>query len=360
MFIKSLKFIFYLFFVIGMVACSKNTRLQKSKPEVVVYPSPPDTVRIQFLKSFNTSIDVEGQRSKFGVFLAGEVPPKPIIKPYGVTMHDGKIYLCDLDMNGLEIMDLANESFEYFTPKGLGKLQLPINCFVDSLGYLFIADSKRKQVVIYNENHEYVNSLGGNEKDKPTDVFVVDGKIWVADVANGRVDVYKNDSTYQFLYSIPKDGVEDAKLYQPTNLFVSPEKVYVSDFGEFNIKIYDHEGNFLNKIGSYGKNLGQFARPKGIAVDREGILYVVDAAFENVQMFDKEGKLLMFFGGSYQGPGDMWLPAKVSISYEGLEYFQKYVDDNYTLKYLVLVTNNFGPDRLNVYGYIEEKSTINK
>jgi SMP-30/gluconolaconase/LRE-like protein len=360
MFIKSLKFIFYLFLVIGVAACSRNTRLQKSMSEVVVYPSPPDKARIQFLKNFSTSIDVEGQRSKFGTFLAGEVPPKPILKPYGVTMHDGKIYLCDLDKEGLEIMDLANESFEYFTPKGLGKLQLPINCFVDSLGYLFVADSKRKQVVIYNKNREYVNSLGGKEKDKPTDVFVTAGKIWVADVANGRVDVYQNDSTYQFLYSIPKEGEGKDELYQPTNLFVSEEKVYVSDFGEFNIKIYDYQGNFLSKIGSYGKNLGQFARPKGIAVDKEGILYVVDAAFENVQMFDQDGKLLMFFGGSYQGPGDMWLPAKVSISYDGLEYFQKYVDDRYTLKYLVLVTNNFGPDRLNVYGYIEEKSTINK
>ena len=68
----------------------------------------------------------------------------------------------------------------------------------------------------------------------------------------------------------------------------------------------------------------------------------------------------MFFGGSYHGPGDMWLPAKVAISYEGLESFQKYVDERYTLKYLILVTNNFGPDRLNVYGYIEEKSIPNK
>ena len=354
MFTKLLNITVLVALIFGFWSCAKSSLPQASQ-ELIVYPSPPDVPRIQFLKRFSTSLDVEGQRSKFGKFLAGEEPPKPILKPYGVAMHGSKIYLCDLDQAGLEIMDMTNKTFEYFVPKGLGALKLPINCFVDSLGYLFVADSKRKQVVIYNENLEYVSSLGGAAEDKPTDVFVRYGKIWVADVANGRIDVYQNDSTYQFLYSIPSTNDAEGSIFQPTNIFVSSDKVYVSDFGEFNIKIYNHQGKYLSKIGSYGKMLGQFARPKGIAVDKEGNLYVVDAAFENIQIFNNEGQLLMFFGGSYKGPGDMWLPAKVAISYEGLEPFQKYVDDLYELKYLILVTNNFGPDKLTVYGYIEEK-----
>jgi hypothetical protein len=82
---------------------------------------------------------------------------------------------------------------------------------------------------------------------------------------------------------------------------------------------------------------------------------VVDAGFENVQIFDKEGQLLMFFGGPYNGPGDMWLPAKVIIDYNNLEYFQKYVHNNFNLKYLIFVTNQYGPDKVNVYGFVEEK-----
>ncbi len=354
-----MKNLFFLigYYVFAAIACSP--KLQTAH-EVIVYPSPPDTTRIQYLTSISTSRDVEGDKSTFGKFVTGEEVPKPIIKPYGVTMHNDKIYLCDLDLEGLEIMDMKVGSFEYFVPKGLGKLKLPINCYVDSLGYLYVADVKRQQVVIYDENLEYVNGIGLKENNKPTDVFVTHDKIWVANVSNGTIDVYQKDSTYQFLYSIPEDNQGEGKLYQPTNLFVTADKVYVSDFGEFNIKIYDHQGKHLNTIGRYGKNLGQFVRPKGIAVDRENKLYVVDAAFENVQIFNEEGDLLMFFGGSYQGPGDMWLPAKVSISYDHLENFQHYVDKRYLLKYLILVTNNFGPDKLNIYGYVEEKAIVNK
>jgi DNA-binding beta-propeller fold protein YncE len=353
--IKYLKYFFLLYGLFQLIACSKKQLPQTQ--EVVVYPSPPDTARIQFLTKFSTSYEVEGQRSAFGKFLVGQEPPKPIIKPYGVAMHKGEIFLCDLDLGGLEILNMKENSFEYFIPKGLGQLKLPINCFIDSLGYLYVADATRKQVVIFDQNRQYVTGINTKGKFKPTDVFVTQGKIWVANVINGTIDVFQNDSTYQYLYSIPESKEAPGKIYQPTNLFVTADRVYVSDFGEFNIKLYDHEGNYIEKIGSYGKALGQFARPKGIAVDKQGIMYVVDAAFENVQMFDKEGNLLMFFGGSYEGPGDMWLPAKIAISYDDNEYFQKYVNDRYTLKYIILVTNNFGPDKVNVYGYIEEKRT---
>ena len=109
----------------------------------------------------------------------------------------------------------------------------------------------------------------------------------------------------------------------------------------------------LASVGSYGRGLGEFVRPKGIAVDRESNLFVVDAGFENAQIFNKEGKLLMFFGGNYKGPGDMWLPAKVALDYDNLKYFQKYVDAAFKLKYLIFVTNQFGPDKLSIYGAVE-------
>ena len=99
--------------------------------------------------------------------------------------------------------------------------------------------------------------------------------------------------------------------------------------------------------------MGRFVRPKGIAVDNELNLHVVDAGFENVQIFNKDSKLLMFYGGNYKTKGDMWLPAKVTIDYDNLRFFKKYVHENFKLKYLIFVTNQFGPDKINVYGFIE-------
>ena len=48
----------------------------------------------------------------------------------------------------------------------------------------------------------------------------------------------------------------------------------------------------------------------------------------------------------------MWLPAKVIVDYDNLKYFTKYVDDKFKLNYLVFVSNQYGPDKINVYGSI--------
>jgi hypothetical protein len=90
-----------------------------------------------------------------------------------------------------------------------------------------------------------------------------------------------------------------------------------------------------------------------VAVDNNSNLFVVDAAFENVQIFNKDGRILMFFGGPYKKRGDMFLPADVTISYTGFDYFSKYVDDSFILKYLIFVTNQYGPDKVSVYGFVE-------
>jgi DNA-binding beta-propeller fold protein YncE len=156
------------------------------------------------------------------------------------------------------------------------------------------------------------------------------------------------------LNTFPAVNKDDPQsLFSPTNIFVTSNEVYVTDFGDFKIKVYSHDGEFIRSVGSYGQGIGQFSRPKGIAVDKDENLFVVDAGFENAQIFSKSGKLLMFFGGNYKGPGDMWLPAKVTLDYDNMEYFEKYVDPSFNLKYLIFVTNQFGPDKITIYGAVE-------
>jgi len=341
--------------VILTLSCSRHVQTISSTKDIVIYPPPPDTTRIQYLTSFSNSRFVIGNRSAFGRFILGELAVSIIQKPYGIFMRNGKIYICDTGLDALEILDLQNHKFEYFSPGGRGQLKKPVNCYVDDKGLLYVADVGRKQIVVFDSLGKYVTSLGEAENFRPTDVFVKGEKIWVANFANNQLNVYDRGS-YELIYTMPNSELgNDDYLYSPSNIYVTDDKVYVSDFGDFKIKIYSHDGEFISSVGSFGRNIGQFVRPKGIAVDREDNLYVVDAGFENTQIFNREGQLLMFFGGPYSKPGDMWLPAKVYIDYDNLQFFEKYVDESFKLKYLIFVTNQYGPQRVNVYGYVDLK-----
>lgn len=358
----------------------------------VFYPPPPDYARIQFLKSYSNSIQVTGNRKGLRKIVLGEEKNIPIGKLYGIATKKGKIYLCDASISGIQIIDLDKNSFTTFTPTGRGQLRLPLNCVLDQEGQLYVTDGQRGEVVIFDAKLNFLRAIGKAdtvESFKPLDISVTNDKIWVTDAKSQKIHVYQKENG-QLLYTIPgfpvsqdtlaveagsaektetgetaaEEEEEDEEekpeekrlLYNPINLWLQDHKVYVTDFGDFKIKILTEEGKLLGTVGQYGKGLGQFVRPKGISMDKDHNLFVVDAGFENVQMFNPEGKLLMFFGGPYKGPGDMWLPAKVLVDYENKDYFSKWVSPDFEILYLIFVTNQYGPDKLNVYAAIRAKT----
>lgn len=343
---------------LGLLGCGGSTPPPEPRP-AIFYPGPPQEPRIQFLTAFTGEKEIvkESGPSLLEQIAGSEDDDdgtrKVIAKPFGVDIHDGAIYVCDTGLQSVDIFDLQERTFEQWRPDGAGQLLKPINCHVGpDDGRLYVADPMRGEVVVFGPDRQFEFTIGGGPDRRPTDVFTTADHIYIAEVESQQVQVYSK-STRELVREIP--GLEPdsaSRLYAPTNIWVEGDRLYVTNFGAWVVKVFELDGTYERTVGSYGVNVGQFARPKGLAVDREGILYVVDAAFENIQMFNSEGMLLMYFGGTYQGPGGMWLPAQVTIDYDNVGYFEDLVDPAYRLEYLILVTNQFGPDKVNVYGRV--------
>ncbi len=344
---------FVLSFILG--SCSNKLQTPAVGETLVVFPQPPDTTRIQFLTSISSSLDISGQRSSFLRYVLGPEPGKPIHKPYGITVKKDKIYICDSMLPGLEIIDLKNQSFDYFMPTGLGQLKKPLNCDLDEQQRIYVADAGRKQVLRFESAATPPRLVGEGILTKPTDVRISGNKIWICDLAAHQIKVF-DENTLKFKFAFP-DTLQHKPgfLFSPTNIEIIEDKIYVTDTGDARVKAFDLEGNYLSALGGFGKKPGHFVRPKGLTVDRDGLIYIVDAAFENVQIFNAKHRLLMFFGTKTKGPGQMWLPAGIAIDYDNLQYFQQYVYSGFNLQYLIFVTNQYGPARINVYGYVKPK-----
>lgn len=343
------------FVAMGIFTDSCAPKLKPSKDQVL-YPAPPDTARILYLTSFSNSLDITGKRSALKSDVLGEDKGIPVGKPYGLATTPGKLYICDAAIGGLLITDLAKKEVKPFTPGGKGKLRLPINCETDQEQRLYVADPERKEVVVFDKSGNYTGALSDPKVDsayRPLDVVVSGDRIYVSNAPAARIYVY-NRKDLSFITAFPeKPEGETRILYNPINITAAAGKIYVTDFGDFKIKVFSEEGELISTIGEYGRNIGQFARPKGLSVDKDGILYVVDAGFENVQLFNSTGQVLMFFGGPYKTKGDMWLPAKVHVDYKNINLYRKLVPAEYDIKYLVFVSNQYGPDKISVYAAIK-------
>lgn len=339
-------------FILILLSCQPQPSDNNLQDNLVIYPPPPAKTRIQYLTSFSKSTDFAGKQSGINRFLMGEEEIIPIIKPYGVSISNSKIYICDTGAHGLIIMNLENGEFYRFIPSGRGQLQLPLNCDTDQEGKLYIADGNRQQVVIFDKYLKYIGEFSLSENGRPTDIKVVGDRIIVSAANLHSLQVYSKDD-YSFISSISGSDISDPSyLYQPLNFEAANNKIYISDLGSCMVKVFTEDGKLVSSFGSPGDGPGQFTRPKGIGCDSTGNIYVVDAAFENTQIFNQSGQLLMHFGGTYTGPGGMYLPADITIDYGNLDYFSKYLDPAFRLEYLIYVTNQYGPDKLSVYGFV--------
>lgn len=342
--------------VLALTVAACGGRPGSPAPErLPVYPPPPDTARIQFLTAFSSELDLRGKGPSLLDRITGRTGgrAKGIARPYGLALHRTKAYVCDQDILGLDIVDLERRTISFFQPADPHGVRRPANCFVDDRGMLYVADLHRKQVVVYGPDGDYRGTFGDEDGGNPADVFVSGERIYVSHLGAGLgVRVYDR-ATWQPLFRFPNVPATDSTgLAAPANLYVRDGLVYVSDMLKQRVLVYTTDGAYVRTIGRPGLGPSTFTRPKGVAVDRQGLVYVVDAAFENVQVFRPDGRLLMFFGGPGNQPGDMVLPAKVVVDYDHVSYFRRYARPGFEIQYLLWVTNQYGPRKIAVYGFV--------
>jgi len=323
---------------------------------VVFYPSLPARPKLQFLHTITGEEDLGSAQSTFEDFLLGEPESeKQLGKSYDIASSNGKIYVLDRSHKKLIIIDLAANEFDYIRDQRLGELNDPSGICVTADEIKYIADIKRKQIVVFDRDNNYLRVYGNKELfDKPVDVAVYEDSVYVCDMDKNQIFVLDKE-TGKVKTTIGKLGRQDGQFYKPTHVIVDQTgHIFVNDAFNYRVQKFDATGRFLRSYGFLGDNIGGFVRPKGLDIDKEGHLYVADAAFENVQIFDeKTGQLLLFIGGPGMGPGNMYLPSGLHVDYSNTAYFKNFVDKDFRLKYVLYVGNMFGPRKLNVYGFGE-------
>jgi DNA-binding beta-propeller fold protein YncE len=113
--------------------------------------------------------------------------------------------------------------------------------------------------------------------------------------------------------TIGQRGNGDGEFNFPTELRLDGANLLVVDAMNFRVQAFDRSGVFQFAIGKPGDGIGSVFRPKGVAVDSEGDLYIVDGALGVVQVFNRQGQLLYYFGALGTHAGEFQLPAGLFI-----------------------------------------------
>jgi DNA-binding beta-propeller fold protein YncE len=290
------------------VSCAK---VPVDKLPELYWPLPPQKPRVKFVDLIMGSMDVTGARTgKFKSLIFGEAIDFRLSKPSFVAVNDNIIFVTDVGM--VQMYDFNNKKFGLI---GRRLLITATGIDVTSDGTLYVGDSSKRKVYIFERGAEKIRSLGElGDFIAPGGIAVDEnkGRVLVADAKKHTVIVFSLEG--EKLLEFGKRGERPGEFNFPYDVAVDPEgRIYVLDAGNFRVQIFDPDGNFIRQFGAVGTAPGHFSRPKSISLDSEGHIYVVDAGFSNYQIFDDKGNVFLAVGTGGLDPGMFKLPFGIDI-----------------------------------------------
>jgi DNA-binding beta-propeller fold protein YncE len=236
-------------------------------------------------------------------------------------------------MRGAPPLPLKQSEFPVQPKSADWAMEMVSSVAVDSSGviYLLQRGSKADPVIAADREGHILRSWGKGLYKIPHSIRVDPaGNIWTTDAASSMV--YKFTREGKKLLEINVGGLPVAPkspFCGTTDIAFAPGgRILISD-GYANARIleYNADGKRVREWGTSGTGPGQFHLPHGIAIDREGIVYVADRENGRIQRFNLEGRYIGEWGNlgktfslKITPGGDLWIgtqPRNVPNGTEG-------------------------------------------
>ncbi|MCA9957554.1 MAG: hypothetical protein KC443_00885, partial [Anaerolineales bacterium] len=177
-----------------------------------------------------------------------------------------------------------------------GELSSPRNLAVAEDGRIYVADSGNHRIQVFAADGSYITSWGefGTEPgqfNEPWGIAVDEQFVYVTDTWNHRLQKFtlNGELVGTFGQSGSVDGSDSGlgMFFGPRDVVLLPDnQLLVTDTGNHRMQILTRDGQFLRQVGSFGSQLGQLNEPVGLDVAPDGSVFLADTWNGRIQQFD--------------------------------------------------------------------------
>lgn len=249
-----------------------------------------------------------------GLYDSGRTPVILQRPQAGVVDNEGKrilvtdtsrkaVFVFDQLKGRLDIWENATARDPFTAPSGVA---------LGMAGDAYVADAELGYVTRLNNNGESLGVLGKGVLKRPAGLAfdAITQQLYVTDVHAHDIKVFSADG--QLLRILGQRGEAPGEFNFPTYLTLAQGELYVTDTMNARVQVIDpNSGQSKRVISERGLNMGNLVRPKGVAVDTEGNVYVVESYHDYLLIFNRNGEFLLPIGGTGAGIGQFYLPAGV-------------------------------------------------
>ena len=217
---------------------------------------------------------------------------------------DHRVYVVDGTNHKIRIYDRNGKYLSSFGKKGSenGEFRFPLGIDIDNSGKVYIADSGNHRLQIFHPDGQFIAKIlipsNNKQPADPTDVAVDDSRnrCYIVDNDNHYILVY-DLSNRKLIGTYGSPGSGKLAFRYPFLITLDKDRyLYIVDVINTRVQVLNPEGLFVEFIGGWGVEKGEFFRPKGVAIDRNNRVYVSDSYMGVIQVFDSNGEFFAVVG----------------------------------------------------------------
>jgi DNA-binding beta-propeller fold protein YncE len=249
-----------------------------------------------------------------------------VAEPLGVAVSPDSSHIYVSESGGqrlIRVFDKDGKELAKFAPPGYAPgRSAPVSLSLDNEGRVFVADSLRQRVDIYDAGGNFKKTIQPPLKQGWVPVALqVDGKtVLVAGRNDAAEGIFGMNLDGQLQFQFGRHG-EDGKgdgFNDPGKAVTDARgRIYVTDGMNQRVAVFDKDRKFLYSLTGF--NL-----PRGMAIDEDQKLYVVDTIDQMVKVFDAgsndKPQHLFDFGDQGIGDGEFNYPNDIAFDGTGRLY----------------------------------------
>jgi DNA-binding beta-propeller fold protein YncE len=285
------------------------------------WPTAPEVPRYRYAGQLVGELNFRGEKAasrgtRFLRWLAGMEPKRDgaagLLRPQGGMVDAaGRIYVTDVGqravfvfdpVQGLKIWESADRGAHFVNPLGIAQ---------GPGGEVRVCDAELARVVRLDAQGNPLGSFGEGILRRPTGLVRDEqaGLTYVADT--GAHDIKVFDDAGALVRTLGSRGTAPGQFNAPTYLALDGHRIVVSDTLNARVQILSPSGEPEAVVGERGLYVGNLTRPKGVAVDADGNVYVAESYYDYILVYDRQGQLLLPIGGTGREPGRFFLPGGI-------------------------------------------------
>lgn len=269
---------------------------------------------------------------RFKLAIQGENGQGLLNGPLSVAVGRDRVYVTDSKGNQVNVYNKAGKFILSFGQEGNQKGQFiyPNAIAIDGDNNIYVGEIQNHRIQVFEPNGKYIRTISGTKENMitPLAITIHGSSLYISD-RTGQIIIM--DLNGKVMSKFSKPGTKEGMLNYPNGLVVANDgRIFVSDTGNSRVQIFSPQGIYLQTLNTRGSELNL---PRGIAFDDLGQLYVVDVFNHNILVFGANLSFLYSFGERGMEEGFFNFPNGIAVDNE----FKIYITDRENQRVQVFV-----------------------